>query len=47
MLSLADVIRCKETAGRAKDLMQPPILRLTRVPQLARVLGRGGAQNPC
>ena len=27
--SLADVIRCKEAAGRPKDLMQLPILRLT------------------
>jgi len=39
--SLADVIRCKETAGRAKDLMQPPILRLTL--EEIRRRERGGA----
>jgi hypothetical protein len=39
--SLADVIRCKEAAGRAKDLMQLPILRLTL--EETRRRERGGA----
>ena len=39
--SLADVIRCKEAAGRPKDLMQLPILRLTL--EEIRRRERGGA----